>query len=61
MKELCCVTDEARVYPLVTLEGKPSGHLDSVVAELQNVGKDVSFLKVGYCFQKGAEEMLVVK
>ena len=61
MKELCRVANEVRVYPLVTLEGKPSGHLDSVVAELQNVGVDVSFQKVRYCFQKGAEEMLVVK
>ena len=61
MKELCRVANEVRVYPLVTLEGKPSGHLDSVVAELQNVGMDVSFQKVRYCFQKGAEEMLVVK
>ena len=60
MKELCRVAHEVRVYPLVTLEGKPSGHLDSVVAELQNVGMDVSFQKVRYCFQKGAEEMLVV-
>ncbi len=61
MKELCRVANEVRVYPLVTLEGKPSGHLDPVVAELQNVGVDVSFHKVRYCFQKGAEEMLVVK
>lgn len=61
MKELCRVANEVRVYPLVTLDGKPSGHLDPVVADLQNVGVDVSFQKVRYCFQKGAEEMLVVK
>ena len=61
MKELCRVANEVRVYPLVTLEGKPSGHLDSVVAELQNVGVDVSFHRVRYRFQKGAEEMLVAK
>lgn len=61
MKELCRVANEVRIYPLVTLEGKLSRHLDSVVAELQNVGMDVSFQKVRYRFQKGAEEMLVVK
>ena len=61
MKELCRVANEVRIYPLVTLEGKLSRHLDSVVAELQNVGMDVSFQEVRYCFQKGAEEMLVVK
>lgn len=61
VKELCRVANEVRVYPLVTLEGKPSGHLDSVVADLQNVGMDVSFHRVRYRFQNGAEEMLVAK
>ena len=61
VKELCRVANEVRVYPLVTLEGKPSGHLDSVVADLQNVGMDVSFHRVRYRFQKGAEEVLVAK
>ena len=61
MKELCRLAHEVRVYPLVTLEGKRSVHIEPVFAELQNVGKDVSFQKVRYCFQKGAEEMLVAK
>ena len=52
---------EIRFYPLVTLEGKRSVHIEPVVAELQNVGVDVSFQKVRYRFQKGAEEMLVIR
>ncbi len=60
MKELCRVANEVRVYPLVTLEGKRSPHLDPVVSELGNDGLDVSFHKAKYRFQKGAEEMLVV-
>ena len=43
MKELCRVAKEVRVYPLVTLEGKRSGHIDPVVAELQNFWMDISF------------------
>jgi len=58
MKELCRVSNEVRVYPLVTLEGKRSEHLDPVVSELRNDGLEVSFHKVRYWFQKGAEEML---
>ena len=61
VKELCRVANEVRVYPLVTLEGKPSGHLDSVAADLQNVGMDVSFHRVRYRFQNETEEMLVAK
>ncbi len=59
MKELCRVSNEVRVYPLVTLEGNLSPHLDAVMQELRNDGLDVSFHKARYRFQKGAEEMLV--
>ncbi len=61
MKELCRVSNEVRVYPLVTLEGKRSRHLDPVVSELRNDGLDVSFHKAKYRFQKGADEVLVVR
>ena len=61
MKELCRVANEVRVYPLVTLEGKLSSYLDPIVSELRNDGLDVSFQKVKYRFQKGAEEMMVAK
>lgn len=60
MKELCRVAREVRVYPLVTLAGRRSPHLDPVVRELESGGLDVSFRKVRYRFQKGAEEMLVI-
>ena len=59
MKELCRVASEVRVYPLVTLDGKRSPHLDPVVSELRNDGLGVSFHKARYRFQKGADEMLV--
>ncbi|MCG8377539.1 MAG: hypothetical protein MI702_13770 [Chlorobiales bacterium] len=53
MKELCRVSNEVRVYPLVTLEGKLFPHLDPVVSELRNDGVVVSFHKAKYRFQKG--------
>jgi len=61
VRELCRVAIEVRIYPLVTLEGKRSPHLDPVVSELKNDGLDVSFQKVRYRFQKGAEEMVVLR
>lgn len=61
IKELCRVSNEARVYPLVTLEGNLSPHIDSVVSELRNDGLNVSFHKTKYRFQKGADEMLAAR
>ena len=61
MKELCRVAHEVRVYPLVMLDGKRSEYIDPVVKELKNDGLDVSFQKVRYRFQKGADEMMVAK
>jgi len=60
MKELCRVAREVRVYPLVTLDGKRSPHIEPVVSDLRGDGFDVSFENVRYRFQKGAEEMIVV-
>ena len=61
MKELCRVANEVRVYPLLTLGGQLSPHLDAVCGELQKTGIGVSKVPVKYQFQKGAREMLVVK
>lgn len=60
MKESCCVAKEARVYPLVTLDGIRSEHIDPIVSKLMDHGLDVSFHKARYRLQKGAEEMMVV-
>lgn len=61
MQELCRVAREVRVFPVVSLNGTRSEHLDSVMTELSAAGVDVSLQKVGYRFQKGATEMLVAK
>ena len=61
MRELCRVASEVRVFPVVSLDGKTSKHLDSVMAGLSADGIAVSLQPVSYRFQKGATEMLVAK
>lgn len=61
IKELCRVAREVRIYPIVTLEGKPSPHLEPIIKTLKNDGRDIELKAVKYSFQKNATEMLVVK
>ena len=61
MLELCRVAQEVRVYPLVSLDGSKSKHLDVVISSLEGKGIDISLQPVEYQFQKGASEMLVAK
>jgi len=59
--ELCRVASEVRVYPLISLDGSKSKHLDAVISVLKKKNIDVSLQPVEYQFQKGANEMLVAK
>jgi len=52
---------EVRIFPLLTLMLDRSPHLDRVIEELSNLGYKVSIKKVDYEFQKGGNEMLVIK
>jgi len=61
MRELCRVAKEVRVYPLLSLDGEKSRHLDPVMSALTNNGINVLIKPVKYQFQKGATEMLVAK
>lgn len=61
MRELCRVASEVRIFPVISLDGEVSKHLDSVMATLSTDGIDVSLQPVSYRFQKGATEMLVAK
>lgn len=60
-RELCRVASEVRVFPVISLGGTASKHLDSVVTALSACGIEVSLQAVSYRFQKGATEMLVAK
>jgi len=61
MRELCRVASEVRVFPVVSLNGEASMHLDQVMSALSADGIDVSLQPASYRFQKGATDMLVAK
>lgn len=57
--ELCRVAKEVRIYPLVSLAGKTSPHLDLVIKELNDHNIKTQLKTVDYEFQQGATKMLV--
>lgn len=62
MKELCRVSREVRIYPLLSINSnKESPHLEPVMAEMEKSRINVSLVPVRYEFQKGATKMLVAK
>jgi hypothetical protein len=61
LDEMLRVAPEARVFPLVTLDGDASPHLEPVIAHLRAAGHAVSIEQVPYEFQKGANRMLRVR
>lgn len=56
--ELCRVSREVRIFPIVELGSLPSRHLDVVTGELTTHGLVVERVRVQYEFQKGGNEML---
>jgi hypothetical protein len=61
LQEMLRVAREARVFPLLTLDGAPSPHLHFVIEQLVNHGFGVEIKRVPYEFQRGGNEMLVVQ
>ncbi|MCJ7600361.1 MAG: hypothetical protein MUO63_02535 [Desulfobulbaceae bacterium] len=61
IKELCRVADEARIFPLLELGSTKSRHLAQVVEKLDKDHYLVEIRKVSYEFQKGGNEMMVVR
>ncbi len=58
--EMLRVAKEVRIFPLLTLENKPSPHLEPVIDHLQSNGYKAEVVQTGYEFQKGADEMLQI-
>jgi len=58
--ELLRVAKEVRIFPLIDLSGRLSDHLDPVISKLRENDIDVRTIKVGYEFQKGGNQMLVL-
>ncbi len=59
--EMLRVAGEARIFPLLTLDGAPSPHLDFVVGQLAGLGFSVEFQQVPYEFQRGGNRLLKLK
>jgi hypothetical protein len=59
--EMARVAREVRIFPLMMLGNKPSPHVEPVREELSRRGYGHEVRKVPYEFQKGGDEMLVVR
>ncbi len=60
-KEMLRVAHEVRVFPLLMLGGVPSPHFAFVTEQIANDGFYVEVKQVPYEFQRGGNEMLVIK
>ena len=58
IQELCRVADEVRIFPLLEISGRPSRHLNAVLAWLKRQNYKAELESVKYEFQKGANQML---
>ena len=58
IKELCRVSSETRIFPLVNLNSHKSAHLEMVLLRLEEDGLEFRLETVPYEFQKGGNEML---
>ncbi len=61
LQEMLRVSREVRIFPLITLEGVSSPHLPIVNAHLASLGFSIEIKRVSYEFQRGGNEMLVIK
>ena len=60
IKELCRVSNEVRIFPLLELGAIKSRHLEPVIAKIQEHGYNLEVTRVPYEFQKGGNEVLNV-
>lgn len=60
-RELVRVARSVRVFPILTLDGKPYPEMGYVSDRLAESGFKTSVRKVDYEFQKGGDEMLVIE
>jgi len=49
------------VFPLLSLDGTVSSHLPMVTKHFERNGFDIEIRRVSYEFQRGGNEMLVIK
>ena len=61
LEEMLRLAGEVRVFPLITLEGALSPHLPGVLEYFSGQGLTLEVCRVGYEFQRGANEMLRIR
>lgn len=61
LEEMLRVAREVRVFPLMTLDGKLSPHLNFVTGHLGRQGFYTTVRRVSYEFQRGGNEMLCIE
>lgn len=61
LRELCRIATEVRVFPLLELGARRSRYLEAVVATLEKHGYSAVVRSVPYEFQKGGNEMVVIR
>lgn len=61
IQEMLRVAREVRIFPLLTLEGKTSPHLNFVIEYFSDAGFGIAIRRVSYEFQKGGNEMLLIE
>ena len=61
LQEMLRVAQEVRVFPLLMLGGAPSPHLDFVIKQITKEGFSIEIKRTHYEFQKGGDEMLIIK
>jgi ubiquinone/menaquinone biosynthesis C-methylase UbiE len=60
IKELCRVSSEVRIFPLLELGTRKSRHLEPIIKKLNDEGIETSVERVPYEFQKNGNEMLKI-
>ncbi len=61
LQEMLRVAHEVRVFPVLTLDGNLSPYLNLVTKHFANYGFSVELRRVAYEFQRGGNEMLLIK
>ena len=61
IEEMLRVSNEVRIFPLLTLMQEVSAYLDNAIAHFDNLGYSTAMVKVPYELQPGADRMLVIK
>jgi SAM-dependent methyltransferase len=60
-REMCRVSREVRIFPLLALGGARSKHVDRILEEMRNAGHEASVETVAYEFQRGGNQMMRIR